>query len=534
MSLRQKQINEILGYHDNINRDVFEREKKHVYYSGLQEARPRERDLVVEAELKQRVTAIQYDIQNITQSIHYIPSASLVSAIGEAYGEEEGEPGRYKQYVEQSNLSRQKSGKDNFDRMFSFLTKLIRDWNNLVDYYVIKTQQNQYSDAQESSLKDSINSLVEPLKDLLQKVVLLKPVTHDYYKIYNPISVLLRIVESGDLSKLSSTIINEAYDVNYENYSVDTRNLIKQKMADYTIRIKDVEMMVPSSKTEEKAIERLKDWYVSERNKLDKFLSKGKPTIYTSEVEGKEGFIDDIPLDKLFKKFVLDRKPGGFKDTQLQQILSKIKPENKEVIGESKSEEPETSTLPRSASEPATRVPPYGRSEYSESRDAPPPPVRRIPPPPPNEFLTDMITHIEKSSGFTDHEKYLMRNSAIQMNQLGKISKSELADIIKKIESAPVKEPESAVVKKPERKKGGAAPLGNFPDEATLAPYISKHLKPSRFKNIMIEDDTSSESGSDTDSEASSSEDEAKGGRKKRGGAKPVIINSPDKDLWFL
>ena len=26
MSLRQKQIDEILGYHDNINRDVFERE----------------------------------------------------------------------------------------------------------------------------------------------------------------------------------------------------------------------------------------------------------------------------------------------------------------------------------------------------------------------------------------------------------------------------------------------------------------------------------------------------------------------------
>jgi len=525
MSLRQKQINEILGYHDNINRDVFEREKKHVYYSGLQEARPRERDLVVEAELKQRVTAIQYDIQNITQSIHYVPSASLVSAIGEAYGEEEGEPGRYKQYVEQSNLSRQKSGKDNFDRMFSFLTKLIRDWNNLVDYYVIKTQQNQYSDAQESALKDSITSLVEPLKDLLQKVVLLKPVTHDYYKIYNPISVLLRIVESSDLSKLSPTIINEAYDVNYENYSLDTRNLIKQKMADYIIRIKDVEMMVPSSKTEEKAIERLKDWYISERDKLEKFLSSGKPTINTADVEGKEGFIDEIPLDKLFKKFVLDRKPGGFKDTQLQQILSKIKPENKEVIGESKSEEPA----------------PYGRSEHSESREAPPPPpsrfgppVSRIPPPPPNEFLTDMITHIEKSSGFTDHDKHLMRNNAIQMNQLGKISKSELADIIKKIESAPVKEPESVVVKKPERKKGGAAPLGNFPDEATLAPYISKHLKPSRFKNTMIEDDTSSESGSDTDSESSSSEDEAKGGRKKRGGAKPVIINSPDKDLWFL
>jgi hypothetical protein len=87
---------------------------------------------------------------------------------------------------------------------------------------------------------------------------------------------------------------------------------------------------------------------------------------------------------------------------------------------------------------------------------------------------------------------------------------------------------------KPSRKKGGAVPLGNFPDEATLAPYISKHLKPSRFKNTKIADDTSSESGSDTDSAASSSEDEVKGGRKKRGGAKPVITNSPDKDLWFL
>jgi hypothetical protein len=114
----------------------------------------------------------------------------------------------------------------------------------------------------------------------------------------------------------------------------------------------------------------------------------------------------------------------------------------------------------------------------------------------------------------------------------GALNRSEYNTLTDMLASVP--EEEERGEGKPSRKKGGAVPLGNFPDEATLAPYISKHLKPSRFKNTKIADDTSSESGSDTDSAASSSEDEAKGGRKKRGGAKPVITNSPDKDLWFL
>ena len=616
MSLRQKQINEILGYHDNINRDVFEREKKHVYYSGLQEARPRERDLVVEAELKQRVTAIQYDIQNITQSIHYTPSATLVSAIGMAYGEEEGEPQRYKPEVEQSNLARQKSGKDNFDRMFSFLTKLIRDWNNLVDYYLIKTQQNRYSDAQESALKDSLTSLVEPLKDLLQKVVLLKPVTHDYYKIYNPISVLLRIVESGDLSKLSPNIIDEKeerkdpigdlrndlvknvddyekkfyiekdkfdalkeeieqphteeeyrrllqekaaakglkqyYRGEYEKeiaklkelpkrkekeiygYSKDTKSLIQNKIEDYRIRIKDVEMMIPSSKTEKAAIERLIHWYRSERDKLKKILSSETLLHKARDVETEEGFIDeDVPLSEIFKRDIKKRVTGEPRDRQLQQILSKLSPKNRSIAGESKAEEP------------------YGRSEYGRSREAPET-VRRFGPYPPKprsvspverrprdkwqtQFI-DEVTKLGKRNGLSTSQKDRYGTRIMSREKLGFLTEEEADELIKIVEAAPTREEGEG---KPSRKKGGAGPLGEFPDEATLTPYITKHLKPSRFKNTKIEVLESS-SESESESEYSSSEEEQPvartGGRKKRckGSAKPVILNSPDKDLWFL
>ena len=624
MSLRQKQINEILGYHDNINRDVFEREKKHVYYSGLQEARPRERDLVVEAELKQRVTAIQYDIQNITQSIHYTPSATLVSTIGRAYGEEEGEPQRYKPEVEQSNLARQKSGKENFDRMFSFLTKLIRDWNNLVDYYVIKTQQNRYSDSQESALKDSITSLVEPLKDLLQKVVLLKPVTHDYYKIYNPISVLLRIVESGDLSKLPPSIISESgiiesqeveplkvlqvktekeaqeygnkrdeadarvrtiqreltlphteeemrqlreeeraakalaeyYSEQYDiaskkfrgyprvskkrpEYSRETLSLVDNKIADYNIRLKDIGFMVPADKAEKAAIDRLKSWYTSEKDKLEKFKISGDLKINTTGKERydpESGFIDEETLSDKLKRQIKRRIPGSPLDKQLQQILSKLSPKNRGII---ESKEPE---VERESKEEQ----PYGRSEFGMSREARQSESRRFEPRPGiREYLSNgqfaNFYHEIVSNDImsrTNKTALGMRlSTAVARGALNRSEYNTLTDML----AAVPEENEGEGKPKRTRKKGGAVPLGEFPDEATLAPYISKHLKPSRFKNTKIEVLESS-SESDSNTEYTSSEEEQPetprpaGGRKKKckGSAKPVILNSPDKDLWFL
>jgi hypothetical protein len=650
MSLRQKQINEILGYHDNINRDVFEREKKHVYYSGLQELQPREKDLVVEAELKQRVQSIQYDIQNIAQSIHYVPSATLVSTIGRAYEEEEGERGRYKPAVEQSTLARQKSGKENFDRMFSFLTKLIRDWNNLTDYYLIKTQQNRYSDAQESALKDSITTLVDPLKDLLQKVVLLKPVTHDYYKIYNPIATLLRIVESGDLSKLPPSIVGESgiiesqepeplkdlqektereaqefekryrevdervtdlqrelmlphtddekrqlqaelasskrmaehyreqYDVTSRKfqgyprvvrkrpeYSRETLSLVDNKIADYNIRLKDIELMVPSNKAEKTAIDRLKSWYASEKEKLEKFKMSGDLKINTTgshadrgaspaRVSGKErydpesGFIDEETLTDKLKRQIKRRIPGSPLDKQLQNILAKLTPRNRRIIeeGESKEAQPERESKDEE---------PYGRSEFRLSRDATPSESRRFEPRPgEREYLANgqfanFYHEIVSNDAMSRPNKTALGMRLSTAVARGALNRSEYNTLTDMLASVPEVEeergegkpetrgglaPRPASEPRRTKKKGGAVPLGNFPDEATLAPYISKHLKPSRFKNTKIADDTSSESESESGS--SSSEEPVTGGRKKRckGSAKPVILNSPDKDLWFL
>ena len=601
MSLRQKQIDEILGYHDNINRDVFEREKKHVYYSGLQEAQPREKDLIVEAEIKQRVTAIQYDIQNITQSIHYTPSATLVGTIGQAYEEEEGEPGRYKQAIEQSNLARQKSGADNFDRMFSFLTKLIRDWNNLADYYLTKMQQNRYSEAQESALKDSISSLVDPLKDLLQKVVLLKPVTHDYYKIYNPIEMLLRAVQDRDnIIKLPSNIVNESvdtrgvsdpiqdlqyktreladeYDAKFleeknrfdmlkvelerphsdaehkrllqekarskklkqhyreqrdtesdklrgvvlgrrketkPTYSQDTKSLMLNKIADYDIRIRDVDMMIPSNKTEEAAINRLRDWYASEREKLSKFLSSGVKTRMTTDVMSPTGFIDEVPLSDIYKKDIQKRKPGGVEDKQLQQILSKLTPKNRKILRAGESKEPEV--------ERESKDEPYGRSEYSSSRESEAKASRFGPAKPsrPSEWaktFEDDVKKISQMHGLTAAEKDKYSRRIMSRESMGLISREEANHLTRIVEGS--------------RTLKGSGDFGNFPDESSLVRYTTKHLKPSKFKNVKVEV-KDSESDSNTESE---SESDVEPPPKPVGGKKGLVItNSPDKDLWFL
>jgi hypothetical protein len=531
MSLRQKQINEILGYHDNINRDVFEREKKHVYYSGLQELQPRERDLVVEAEVKQRIQSIQYDIQNIAQGIHYIPSGTMVKTIASAYALEEGdyaadettgdlginiEP--YKPQRELSTLSREKSGKENFDRILVFLTKLVRDWNNLVDYLTLKTQQNRYSDAQEASLKDGIAVLLEPIKELLEKVVLLKSQTQDYYKIYNTIKALYDCVSNSDLTHIPQNIMSDTTPVVIEDMTSSERRQIKDKIADYNIRIDDIEMMKSSDTVEADAISRLKMWYTSERAKLQKLLTGKKRN----------------PSTTMAMLRAVMRDPAN--DRAYEKIIKKIKPKNREII-ESKEERPERESKEEE---------PYGRSEYGKSREAPES-VRRFGPYPPRprsvtseaskprdkwqtQFI-DEVTKLGSRTGLSTAQKDRYGVRIMSREKMGFLTEEEADELIKMVEAAPSREEGEG---KPSRKKGGAVPLGNFPDEATLAPYISKHLKPSRFKNTKIADDTSSESGSDTDSAASSSEDEAKGGRKKRGGAKPVITNSPDKDLWFL
>jgi hypothetical protein len=449
--------------------------------------------------------------------------------------------------------------------------------------------------------------------------VLLKPVTHDYYKIYNPIATLLRIVESGDLSKLPPSIVGESgiiesqeteplkdlqektereaqefekryreedarvtelqrelmlphtddekrqlqaelasskrlveyyreqYDVtsrkfqgyprvvrNRPQYSIDTLSLVRNKIADYNTRLEDIELMVPSNKTEQTAIDRLKSWYMSEKEKLKKFKKSGDIVVYTTDKERydpKTGVYDYETLTDRLKRKIKSRKPGSPKDKQLQNILAKLTPRNRRIIeeGESKEERPERESKDEE---------PYGRSEFRLSREVTPSESRRFEPRPgrreylANGQFANFYHEIVSNDIMSRPNKTALGMRLSTAVARGALNRSEYNTLTDMLASVP--EEEERGEGKPSRKKGGAVPLGNFPDEATLAPYISKHLKPSRFKNTKIADDTSSESGSDTDSAASSSEDEVKGGRKKRGGAKPVITNSPDKDLWFL
>ena len=345
-SLRQKQIDEVLEYHDRINRDVFEREKKHVWNSGLQTSIPNRQDLTIEAEVKSKVQNILYDIQNITQSIHYLPSEEIVTLAARTYSirpkragprgprgpseekEPEGElkesksesdtssldsgsdldsdsdrpdPGyaplsrpvreehpegyeedpeefrRYSKQINEKNLARIKSGKESFDNIFRFLTKVIRDWNNLVDYFNLKMRQQNYTGTEQNNFLSSVKTLVEPLKNALSKIVLLKTQTHDYFKLYNTLDNMLQLVEAAPPLNyiphdiLSTTVPDPGLTFGATDSTV---RLARSKLTEYATRVADISLLVPTTTGEKESIDRLIAWYKGEGAKLQKLINR--------------------------------------------------------------------------------------------------------------------------------------------------------------------------------------------------------------------------------------------------------------------
>lgn len=74
------------------------------------------------------------------------------------------------------------------------------------------------------------------------------------------------------------------------------------------------------------------------------------------------------------------------------------------------------------------------------------------------------------------------------------------------------------------RKKGG----NDFADDSVLAPYLTKHLKPSKFTKPKPE------SESDNPDDGTSEEEGGKKPTRKKRSKKPLIDNKRDEDLWFM
>jgi hypothetical protein len=676
-SLRQKQIDEVLGYHDNINRDTFEREKKFVFISGQQESPPTKDDLVVEASIREFTQAINYDLQNIAQAVNYIPSTFALQILRDVYEEEENPPSdqnifeprgsrprgtfgvgeekpfravpqsgefqpvddekydeseeegenksvdpREEAYLNKPNeakldyalfrdrtnptrtrnpeyakqmidkrLEREKSSRDTFEKISLFLTKLIRDWNNLADFVNIKLRQLTVKNI--TTFMMPIKALLEPIKDVLARIVVLRTQTPEYYKIYNTLTMLYDTINETEqipIKKLDPREINSvpATEGDATRVSFDQFEMAASRLKEYGLIINDLRAIDYTTPQELKNGERLLNWYVDQSQKLKNLAdayskippSKAFESRKKSASQSLVGLfrVQDQFRDRYLKKYPESETARYLRMHPVMQnpSLATISDTHSQM---SRSERSVGSEYSDYSSLDSYRP----GNEYRQSRRSEPSQVRfpsgysRVqeedhyrrmgqqaaeegsPSVSPREHVTsseeeddnegvDEAKEIEwyepvsreiKGLVMTGDKRSYPRlkskiNSAFSLKRITSGTKNDLLEMLEKYESERKRKQGSG---KP--KKGGN---DNFQDEASLAPYLTKHLKPSKFQGVPIIDEVnveSSPSGSLRESSPSGllreSSPQVTGGRKKRvKHRKPLVDNHADEDMWFL
>ena len=647
-SLRQQQIDEVLGYYDNINRDTFEREKKFVFISGQQESPPTKDDLVVEASIREFTQAINYDLQNIAQAVNYIPSTFALQILRNVYEEEEiphyyprafeprgskpagtfevgedvvarpmemgvfdpdlmesfyegeekeGEEDKYRdpreeaylaeaepeyfmdpekksdnphltfkhhlergesanpeyeKQIREKGLEREKSSKDTFEKISLFLTKLIRDWNNLADFINIKLRQLTVKNI--TTFMMPIKSLIEPIKDVLSRIVILRTQTPEYYKIYNTLTMLYNTVNETDqipIRKLDPREIETvpATEGDATRVSYDQAEMARMRGKEYEMIINDLSMVDYTSPEELENAKRLVDWYRNQQKKLATLIdsynkipkskdyitrrenSKKRLTnLFRNQDEFRERFLKKYPETETSKYI---RKHAAMENPSLATISgTRSEISSRESVGSEYSSlnsyRPGSEYRESRRSEPSHTRFPSGYSRIQEESYRSPVRIRRH----------SVTSSGESEVGESKAEKHVTSSEEESASEVEEGSEyhrkliKELIQIQKKLRVKPVFAEEKRLLARSQKirakldkltKKGEGKPKkggnDNFHDEASLAPYLTKHLKPSKFQGVPIVDEVNMVTG----------------GRKKRvKHRKPLVDNNADQDMWFL
>jgi len=317
-SLRQKQIDEILNYHRDMNQAVFNRNVRSVAASEQSRSAPRKTDLEVEYEIRKRVEDMKSSIQSIIQQFSYLSPnvrskvqleamsgykpAELKEMRGEVKDDEEfaefadlGDMGSMapSEDVEPSVRSLPRVDREteisiakSSSKLEDVLTSLISNWNSLVIYYDAKNRQKQFTGSEENALVGIIKELESSLKDMLGNIIPFKSNLPELYtKAYNVTFNLLKNISAAPpLQKLPISMLTDKVailpDLEPENQLND--DIIQHFNELYDrMNIKDhaISRIVPSSRIEVEAKERaLKDLDV-QYNKIKSVQNKAEASI---------------------------------------------------------------------------------------------------------------------------------------------------------------------------------------------------------------------------------------------------------------
>jgi hypothetical protein len=490
-SLRQKQIDEVLDYHKNMNQAVFNRQVRQVQASNESRSAPHKTDIETEAGLRDKVDAMKINLQQINQYMYGTKPSSgmsldelltlkrsseedddLSGVFGDPAAKEYG-----RLYREQERTFTKAS-----DKVQSSLSSLVNEWNTLVNFYELKNRVKVFSESEQNALVGIIKELIDPIKELIGNIMKFKQPGKEgdmYYTSYNVLTTIMKNIESAPpLVKVQPNILTDKTGFTQDFSPVENLNYtsierFKELYDSLNEQYSEASRMVANTQVEKDAKQRFLSKLDTEFNKIKSIQVKA-----------------DAQLKQLREK--RDTDPAIFRkfSESLQRNLEKF---NKRIY----SIEP-----PEYLSEPDIEdIEPVSDDDDTEGEEKDDPDEKpkerkkysRI-----QQRLRDQLDKVNEAiSLVTSDTSTTVEERAALLKQLYQ-SKREIKDKIGK-------------------KKGGAHyPYGTdqFGDESLLAPYLTRHVKPSKFHgtkkpDVSSSDESSQYSGSDD------SEDEIGGRRKK-------------------
>lgn len=237
-SLRQQMINEALDYHMNMNHVVFNRQRKSVQVSGQDVRDETQSDVIIEGTIRSKINDIMSNIQRLIQTIDY-GSGNIYSQPSrnppddDRKVREEDIPIRESKDDEEvaaglRNVRGTPSGKNpefNVQRKINdALTSILSSYNSLCDYIDVTNRQKRMSQKDVSNIDGLVKQLIDPLKTVLAMasggIVDRSDIEsmQNYTRIYNVIKDIITKIQIGmpfqkaDINLISSKVpIKEEY-----------------------------------------------------------------------------------------------------------------------------------------------------------------------------------------------------------------------------------------------------------------------------------------------------------------------------------
>jgi hypothetical protein len=542
-------INEALDYHMNMNHVVFNRERKHVETLGQQVLDATKSDIIIEGNIRDRISKIMTSIQKLVQGVQftYEPEKKMGVATIDTTSPDEAASGPDKTTVAGSTARSKKYISDN-------IAAVLSDYNSLCDYLDLQNRQKPFSQMDIANIDGLVKQLIDPLKsaigaatDLISTPTLPKPDEQkEYTRLYNVLAGIIGAINIGmPFQKVSASLLTERVPFK-EGYKLPTGqlsegnrkyfdNLTKSIVKQYG----DSQRMPQGTPLEREAKKLVENTLARE---MDKFRSFAPKQYVDNMMRG----ID------LLKPKTRGRPVRIYDETDLpiepSEELARKRREQKEMGDRDEREIARRNAIAMGEDDIEETKGPVVESDTKGGEDVEARAInpKSLPTDEKKRILANEIIRGAKNAEFDyNGESYIIgtaRGDYVVSDKMGFKTLKQLYNFLRKKSNA--LPPRKDLVG--EGMDGGHVHKTNvFEDEQELEPYLTKHLKPSKYRRNVPPIESSSEESSGEEGSGSDMEiDEQRlgKGRKKKGTRRQrketqdakVIAKLPSKEAAVL